>query len=266
MPEIAGVFVREIGEGKPVVLLHPGPGLDGSVFLPGVMALAQAGHRVLLVDLPGNGRSPDGDRAEWTLAGYARSVQRLAEALDLRDWALLGHSFGGYVALQHLVDHPGAAARLILSCTDSDEDPPVGLPEPPEPEGAVLEALEREATVSTPEECREVWLAQLPFFSPEPERASGMLRDVVFRADVHHTRDWGELHALQALAAASIPVLAIGAGRDPAFPIALAERIGAAAPNSTVLALADSGHFPFAEHPDSYWGAVITWLGIASAG
>ena len=31
---------RDFGEGDPIVLLHPGPGLDGSVFLPGVMRLA----------------------------------------------------------------------------------------------------------------------------------------------------------------------------------------------------------------------------------
>jgi proline iminopeptidase len=260
MPEIAGLFVRDLGAGDPVVVLHPGPGLDGSVFLPGVELLAAAGNRVLLVDLPGNGRSPDGDRAEWTLAGCARAVQRLVEALELRDWTLLGHSFGGYVAMQHLVDHPGAAARLIASCTDADEDPPEGMAEPPEPEAAVREAFEREATVATPEECREVWLAQLPFFTSDPERVAGMLRDVVFRPDVHHPRDWGELHALDALAAAPIPVLAIGAGRDPAFPPALAERIGDAAPQGTVLRLEHAGHFPFAEDPEAYWGAVARWL------
>src|SRR3954453_1941651 len=118
MPQL---HVRDLGSGPPVVLLHPGPGLDGSVFLPGAERLA-ASHRVLLVDLPGNGRSPDGDREEWTLAGWARAVQRLAAPLELRGWTLLGHSFGGYVALQHLVDHPGTAARLIAACTDSDED------------------------------------------------------------------------------------------------------------------------------------------------
>ena len=98
-------------------MLHPGPGLDGTVFLPGVERLAET-HRVLLADLPGNGHSPEGDRNEWTLAGFARAVERLAQQLELRDWTLLGHSFGGFVALQHLVDFPGSAARIVASCTD----------------------------------------------------------------------------------------------------------------------------------------------------
>src|ERR671917_1647225 len=106
------LFYRELGSGEPIVLLHPGPGLDGTVFLPGVEQLAER-HRVLLADLPGNGHSPDGDRDEWTLAGFARAVERLAGELELRDWTLLGHSFGGFVALQHLVDFPRSAAPLI---------------------------------------------------------------------------------------------------------------------------------------------------------
>ncbi len=72
------------------MFLHPGPGVDGSVFLPGAERLA-ATHRVLLVDLPGNGRSPDGDRGEWTLAGFARAVDGLAGELGLTGWTLLGH-------------------------------------------------------------------------------------------------------------------------------------------------------------------------------
>jgi pimeloyl-ACP methyl ester carboxylesterase len=130
----------------------------------------------------------------------------------------------------------------------------------PEPEGAVLEAFEREATVTSPAECREVWLAQLPYFSPRPERAAPMLEDVVFRPEVHHPRDWGELDALAALATTQIPVLAIGAGKDPAFPFALAERIAATAPNGRALLLEQCGHFPFAEDPTRYWGEIAAWL------
>lgn len=265
MPEIGGLFVRDIGSGDPVLVLHPGPGLDGSVFLPGVQRFSEAGHRVLLIDLPGNGRSPDGDRSEWTLQGYARAVQRLVETLGLSDWTLLGHSFGGYVALTHLIEFPGAASRLIASCTDAAEEPPPGMASIPEPEGAVLEAFEREATVASPEECHEIWLAQLPYFSPQPERTAAMLADVVFRPEVHHPRDWGELDALAALAKTQIPVLAIGAGNDPAFPFTLAERIAATAANGRALLLEDCGHFPFAEDPTRYWSEIDAWLAQAES-
>ena len=113
-----------------MVLLHPGVGLDGSVFLPGARRLAET-HRLLIVDLPGNGHSPDGVRDEWTFAGFARSVERFVRKRKLEDWTLLGHSFGGFVAMQYLVDFPGSASRIVASCTDCDEAPAPGVPEDP---------------------------------------------------------------------------------------------------------------------------------------
>jgi pimeloyl-ACP methyl ester carboxylesterase len=248
----------ELGEGVPIVLLHPGPGLDGSVFLPGVERLAAAGHRVILPDLPGNGRSPAG---AWTLAGQAAAVQALAEALELRDWTLYGHSFGGHVAAQHLVSFPDAAARWILACTDVDEEGPVefdpffGLPE--DVAARVRVAFAHEKTVQTPEECHAVWLDQLPLFSDMD--ISEMLGDVVFQPEAHHLRDWGDLHALPALAATTKPVLAIGGTHDRPFPPPFAQRIADTAPQGELL-LVNGGHFPFAERPEAYWTAVAEWL------
>src|SRR3954454_8066343 len=157
------LHVRDLGSGPPIVFLHPGPGLDGSVFLPGAQRVADAGYRVLLVDLPGSGRSP---AAGWTLGGYAEAVENLANELGLEDWTLLGHSFGGYVAMKHVVDY-ATATRYVASCTDAEEEPAPGVSEDrwDDMSPEVAAAFEREASVSTPEECREVWRDQLPFFA-----------------------------------------------------------------------------------------------------
>ena len=253
-----GLHARDLGAGPPVVLLHPGPGLDGSVFLPGATALADAGFRALLVDLPGSGRSPATD---WTLAGQAEAVEDFAVELGLQDWTLLGHSFGGYVAMQHVVDH-GTAARYVASCTDADEEPAPGVSDDrwddvPE---AVAAAFEREASVTTPEECYEVWRDQLPWFANDPEAVEPMLDRVVFQPEAHHERDWGELHALGALAALEAPVLAIAGADDRAQPPPNAERIAGAARHGELLVIEGTGHFPFAETPDRYWPPLIDWL------
>jgi proline iminopeptidase len=244
------------------VLLHAGPGLDGSIFLPGAERLA-ATHRLYLVDLPGCGRSPDPD--EWTFRAFARAVE--AFAAPLGEYTLLGHSFGGFVAMQHLADFPGSAARVIASCTDADEEPAPGVGDPESAYAnlppAVEAAFEREATVATAEEAREVWLDLLPFFAPTPERVEAVraaFADVVFRPEGMHEHELGELHGLDALAAAEIPVLAVGAEHDRGMPVAAAQRIAETAPHGELAVIEGAGHFPFAEDPEAYWGAVGAWL------
>jgi proline iminopeptidase len=253
-----------------VVLLHPGVGLDGSVFLPGAKRLA-ATHKLYLVDLPGNGHSPDGNREDWTFAGFAAALERFVRKRKLEDWTLLGHSFGGFVAMQYLVDFPGSASRLIASCTDCDEAPADGAPEDPfegMPEdvaASVRAAFDREPEVESVEDCRRVWLDQMPFFVGALDRVETLRRafnDVAYRVQVQREgeRDWGELHALPALRETDIPVLAIAGERDRAQPPASARRIAEAAPRGELLVIEGAGHFPFAEDPEAYWGGVQEWL------
>src|SRR3954470_6393048 len=227
------LHVRDLGSGAPVVLLHPGPGLDGSVFLPGAQALADAGFRALLVDLPGSGRSPATD---WTLAAHAEAVEDFVNEYGLTDWTLLGHSFGGYVAMKHVVDY-ATATRYVASCTDAEEEPAPGVSEDrwDDMSPEVAAAFEREASVSTPEECREVWRDQLPFFANDPAAVEPMLDRVVFQPEAHHDHDLGELHALDALAAADVPVLAIAGADDRAQPPPMAERIASTAPRGELV-------------------------------
>jgi len=260
------MYVRELGEGPPVLLLHPGPGLDGTVFLPGVERLAES-HRVLLADLPGNGHSPDGDPNDWTLAGFARAVEQLAQDLELEDWTLLGHSFGGFVAMQHLVDFPESlAARYIASCTDASETPPPGAPEDPL-EGLtdaererVAEGEAREQVATSPQQLKDAWMEQAPRLTVSEAALARMLRDVLFRPEMARPRDWGELEALSTLAFSEKPVLAIGAELDRAIDPVAARRIAITAPRGELMMFEGCGHFPFAEQPQRYWEGVEAWL------
>jgi proline iminopeptidase len=252
-----------------VVFLHPGPGLDGSVFLPGAQRLA-ATHRVLLVDLPGNGRSPALAPEDVSFAGFAAAVDEFAHERELGEWTLVGHSFGGFVAMQHLIDFPGSAARVVASCTDCDEEPAPGVPEDPSFEGLpedvatnVRAAFEREKSVRTAEECRAIWADQMPFFAGSPDRLETLqaaFADVVYEPAVLRVEDWGDLHALGALASSEVPVLAIAGERDRITPPPCARRIAATAPRGELLVIEGAGHFPFAETPEAYWDGLGAWL------
>ena len=108
------LHVVERGEGLPLFVLHGGPGLDHTMFGHHLDALTDQ-VRLILVDQRSQGRSDPAPLATVTLSRMARDISALAAAMGLKRYAVLGHSFGAFVALQHAVDVPGAAAATIIS-------------------------------------------------------------------------------------------------------------------------------------------------------
>jgi len=95
----------------PVVLLQHFMGnLDN--YDPAITDALAAGREVILTDNTGVGRSAG--MAPDTVAGMARDLASLIDALGLERVDLLGHSMGGYVAQQIAVDRPELVRRMIL--------------------------------------------------------------------------------------------------------------------------------------------------------
>lgn len=89
---------RGAADGPAIVFAH-GWGRDHSDFNP-VAELLDDAARIVLLDLPGFGKSPRPDTA-WTTADYADAVRRfLADELDLTRYIWVGHSFGGRIGLR----------------------------------------------------------------------------------------------------------------------------------------------------------------------
>lgn len=97
----------------PVVLLIHGMVSDSTTFSRAAEQLAERGHRVLAPDLLGHG---DSDKPEdgYQLADFADSMAALLTELDAREVTVVGHSFGGAVAMQLAHDRPELVRRLVL--------------------------------------------------------------------------------------------------------------------------------------------------------
>src|SRR5262245_32941049 len=108
------LYVESRGQGYPILVLHGGPGLDHHMFGDYLDSLTDE-FTLILVDQRGHGRSDRASDATWTLERHAADVSALAAAMALKDYAVLGHSFGAFVALDHAVRFPGAAAQTIIS-------------------------------------------------------------------------------------------------------------------------------------------------------
>jgi haloalkane dehalogenase len=105
------------GDGRPVVMWHGEP--TWSFLWRKVAApVLEAGHRIVLPDLAGFGRSDKPMDPDWY--SYDRHVAvaaTLLEELDLRDATFVVHDWGGPIGLRLAVEHPDRVARLVVMDT-----------------------------------------------------------------------------------------------------------------------------------------------------
>lgn len=113
----ASLFVRVIGQGYPLLLMHGGPGLDHSTLLT-LRPLADQ-FTLIFYDHRCNGRSNGAPLSSMTFENLTADAEALREALGFDKWAVLGHSFGGNVALEYALRYP-SLSHLILMDTGGD--------------------------------------------------------------------------------------------------------------------------------------------------
>jgi len=112
------LFVDVVGRGYPLVLMHGGPGADLWTLLP----FRQLSDRFTLIfyDHRCNGRSAAGPVTSMTWQNLTGDADALRERLGFDKWAVLGHSFGGNVALEYTLRYPNSLSHLILLDTGGD--------------------------------------------------------------------------------------------------------------------------------------------------
>ena len=107
------VYYEVQGKGAPILLLH-GWGVDSGSLRPVSNLLKeQTESRVTALDFPGFGYS-DGLSAAWCVQDYVQFLLAFMDELKVERAVLLGHSFGGRVAIKLAAQHPQRVDRLIL--------------------------------------------------------------------------------------------------------------------------------------------------------
>ena len=112
--EIEGLRVRykTAGEGQPLLILHGWGGSLESWKNIQERVIAEE-YQVTTVDLPGFGETSPPPKV-WGIADYSEFVYKFVDKLGIKRTAILGHSFGGQIAIQFAVKYPDKADRLLL--------------------------------------------------------------------------------------------------------------------------------------------------------
>lgn len=114
------LFYESIGEGNTIVFLHgyTGSGRDWSYQIPRV----SREYNALTIDQRGHGHSKAPAAEEgYGIEIFSEDVFSLLQFLGIRSCCLVGHSMGGFLALQFVLDHPDMVKGLVLVDTSSGE-------------------------------------------------------------------------------------------------------------------------------------------------
>lgn len=109
------VFYQSFGSGEPILVLHGGPGLDQTYFLPQMLELAKE-HRVIFYDQRGSGNSLQTplDVSHINIEQFTEDVEAVRKELGLEHFVLMGHSWGGLLAMNYAAKYPDHLTKLIL--------------------------------------------------------------------------------------------------------------------------------------------------------
>ena len=253
-------FVK-VGEGPVLLLLH-GLGCDHTTWDPIIDILARR-YTVIAPDLLGHGLS-DKPRADYSVGGYANGMRDLLTCLGIDKATVVGHSFGGGVAMQFAYQFPERTERLVLVASGGlgPEVTPViraittpgfhqamrvlMLPGVRQATTRTMRALSRTGWQRT-RDLDEVAEIYESFKDPAARRA--------IRHVVSAVVDWqGQIVTMadRAYLTEAMPMAVVWGRNDQVIPVAHANNAAKLAPGARVKVIPNAGHFPHKDHPQRF--------------
>lgn len=266
----ARLFVREMGEGPPVVVLHGGPGAHHDYLLPYFARLADEFH-LYFYDQRGGGRSRVRRPTTIGWRDHVADLETLRREWRLEQPALLGYSWGGLLALLYAADHPGQVSALALvapAAAWGDYQRRFKREFERRSQSREVERMRRELEDSDlaardPRAYRQrrFDLSVAGYFK-HPREARDLTPFKVQAQAQHHT--WASLggqgpELRRKLISLRVPTLILHGRHDP-IPLEWAEELVTVLPAARLHVLEDSGHVPYVEQPEETFAAIREFL------
>jgi len=260
----AKLFCRVLGKGNPIIVIHGGPGLSQDYLLPQMASLKEK-SLVVFYDQRGCGRSTGKINAHTIqIKTFIEDLEAIRKFFDFKKVTILGHSWGGFLALEYVITHPEVVDKLILLNTSpaSSEDFSLGMKEIDKRLSSSqkeLQALQKSVGFSkkdtaTVEKYFQIMFEKY-FFDPKkvcllhlsmtPKAArNGFKVSEIFGQNFYKKpfNLYPELEKLQ------IPTLIIHGDFDP-VPLSSAKKLHKSIKGSKFILIKNCGHFPYIEKP-----------------
>jgi pimeloyl-ACP methyl ester carboxylesterase len=260
-PALDGVRLHALHHGDPanpkLVLLHGG-GANAHWWDHLAPTLAERLH-VVALDFRGHG---DSDRPEPEAGAFGRDLAALLEHLGAPDAALLGHSMGGHVALEHAARHGGLRRPRALVLVDASRGAAV----------RTRRAMRLALAVRRSYRTREEAVARYRFLPPAPGASEALRRHIALHSLAEEPDGrfafkfdprWFALPPPSPpdLAHVSSPTLVVRGAESPLLSAEGAAELARELPRARVVSLEGAGHNVHLERPEAFLAAVLAFLG-----
>lgn len=271
----AELFCRTLGKGQPLIVIHGGAGLSQDYLLPWLTRLAEH-HFVIFYDQRGCGRSTGEISLEsMMISKFVQDLDSVRAAFHADQVTLLGHSWGGFVAMHYAITHPESVDKLILSnaLPSTSEGYALFLEE----YGRRIAPYQREidAIQQTPgfelgdPALHAQWLLTIfRTYVYDPEKADLLNFRMSRQACLNRPKAYEmsrkntcehPFDLNPALSNLHLSTLIIHGDCDP-IPWTAAQLIHATIEESQLLLIPKCGHFPYIEEPDIYFDTIRDFL------
>ena len=272
------LFVDVVGDGYPLVLMHGGPGADHWSMVP----FRRCADRFTLVfyDHRCNGRSVGAPVSSMTWENLTADADALRRKLGLERWAVLGHSFGGHVALEYALRYPDSLSHLVLLDTGGEgrwarENAPKVLAErgySPEKVELVRRWFNGEFA---PEEMLRIFMrigGAYQYHASLRQLVEGVMSGAwrtKFRGEAlvfagrHLLKGWTVMDRLGEI---TVPTLVVAGRDDFVFPPECQLQLAAGIPDARLRIIERAGHNPHVEQPAEVMEAVRDFIPARAGG
>ncbi len=267
------LYIKTIGQGEPLLIIHGGPGMNHSYFMPHLNSLSKK-FKIILYDQRACGQSATPATDSISLKFFVDDIDAIRNYLGVDKLNILSHSWGVIPAIEFGIRYPERINHLIL-CN------PVPLSKDFDQEMATLQKsrLTKQDSVD-----RATLLASDEFKSANPEAYKKLLL-LSFRHSFYKPSNYKKLHVdippnyskssrslftglmpdlktfdyYGAVTSFTFPVLIIH-GKVDAIPLLSVKKTQSAIPDATLEVFQKSGHFVFIDEPKKFNSSIKRFL------
>jgi proline iminopeptidase len=266
--------------GAPLLFLHGGPGYNSYSFEAQAGGALERRLKMIYLDQRGSGRSERPWTKAYSIAAMVEDIEALRKQLGVPQLALMGHSFGGTLALEYAAAYPQHVAKLVLVSAASsipdacaarvaflDKRYPADLAK------ARAAAAERKETPddcffafnSAPDDIRDRVNDETMF--PDMKRVQEQ-KDVDAKSGLRNTGELGGAlwndgflsYRFSRFERLTMPVLVVAGAEDHAIGLPAQRALASRLPKAQLLEYAGAGHFLYLDAPQRFTRDVVEFL------